>query len=201
MSRKCQHSWPPQDVQVAYHEAGHAVAHFLLRVPFEYVTIEPGEDYDGRVSGPGVPRRLREALDLRENTSAMRRFAEKSIMCLMAGSEAEARAAGPRQGRPGEPSPTVFVRDKTDAGQAFDIALRAVDEDEELEQAGAFVEWLRVRIKWLLARPRHWAAVEAVAQVLLERRTLTARDARKISRNAIAQAKATRGGQSSDAEE
>lgn len=33
----------------AYHEAGHAVAHYFLQTKFKYVTIIPDEDYSGRV--------------------------------------------------------------------------------------------------------------------------------------------------------
>lgn len=36
---------------VAYHEAGHAYAHLLTRIPFEYVSIKHEEECEGRISG------------------------------------------------------------------------------------------------------------------------------------------------------
>ena len=36
---------------VAYHEAGHAIAHLLVKKPFRKITIIPKKDYDGIVIG------------------------------------------------------------------------------------------------------------------------------------------------------
>lgn len=36
----------PEIIRTAYHEAGHAVAHYIFRVPFIRISVVPGEDYN-----------------------------------------------------------------------------------------------------------------------------------------------------------
>lgn len=43
----------PDTIRTAYHEAGHAVAHYIFGVPFIRISIVPGEDYNGIVNGDG----------------------------------------------------------------------------------------------------------------------------------------------------
>ena len=72
--------------KTAYHEAGHAVAAFLLRKRFSYVTIESGEDSLGHI----ILKRFRDSFqpDVDE-ISKIRRPLEKDIMISLAGNAAD----------------------------------------------------------------------------------------------------------------
>ena len=79
----------------AYHEAGHAVAHFVLGRRIDRVTIVPGNGYLGRVQGRVLPKSWSpQQGDFRPPREL--RAAENLLTCLLAGPTAEARFRGRR---------------------------------------------------------------------------------------------------------
>ena len=74
-------------------------------------------------------------------------------------------------------NPIAQAGDHHDVQQAFDLAFRLSGSTEE---ANRYVAWLHERTKNLLTQPDTWAAVKAVAELLLERRTVTNREVRQI---------------------
>jgi ATP-dependent Zn protease len=72
--------------RTAYHEAGHVVAHYVLRIGFRYVTIIPSGDYLGHVKGCPYGKNFRPYIEV---TLRMRDRLEKEIVIFFAGNEAE----------------------------------------------------------------------------------------------------------------
>jgi ATP-dependent Zn protease len=157
---------------VAYHESGHAFAMWRGRLPFESITIEPTEDYLGRV----LSARLRLRDDHVYNMSPVTRDRlERLIVSLLAAREAQRLFS--RSGRYSH----VDARD--DRRQAVDIVLRIVP--SEL-QARHYFGWLRQRAEDLVEQAPSRKAIEALAETLLkERRTLTGKEAVDVMRAAI----------------
>jgi hypothetical protein len=55
----------------------------------------------------------------------------------------------------------------------------------DVEETGAYADWLWYRTKAMLRLPRHWAAVEALANELLEHEYIGGKRARQIIQDAI----------------
>jgi hypothetical protein len=76
--------------RTAYHEAGHVVAHYLLKIGFRYATIIPSENALGCVVwGQSFSRKTLENFDAGEYTLRECDRVKKFIMVLLAGGEAE----------------------------------------------------------------------------------------------------------------
>lgn len=166
-----------RDDVVAYHEAGHVVAHFILGRGIGNITIEPS----GRAAGHVTSRkRTRFSPDSQASgweETRTRREVEREILTFMAGDAAERLAGGPCRGseedithayRLAEPvcDPPTLVRRKSGD------YLRAS------EECDAYIAWLRARAAALVRRD--WYAVEALVRVLRKTRTLNGRQARRV---------------------
>jgi ATP-dependent Zn protease len=151
--------------RTAYHEAGHAVSHFVLRVPFRYVTIKPDIEKHTLSHVYGVfPKKFNPELnrDIRTRTRV-----EHEIMTSLAGHIAEKIASGR----------TDNVGASFDNHAAVDLASYVTSSDGEMN---AYLEWLRIRTESLLLLPLHWDMIEEVANALMKRETISAKDAKKI---------------------
>lgn len=187
--------------RTAYHEAGHAVAAFELRLQFRYVSIIPGDDgslghmMHAKTNPPKprarIPRRIREepnperrafmelawrqyreAEDNPENPGPRtRNWLERQIMCSFAGSAATGLLTG-RYDR------------KWAGGDHSHILGYSRYAAEGLEET-AYLRWLWERTKNLLRKPGRLAAVRALAEELMRNRKIGAYKAGRIIRETI----------------
>ena len=149
----------------AYHEAGHAVAHYFLHLPFKYLTIEPEKDSLGHVKRFPHPKSFQP--DIGGDIKTLNRI-EKNIVAYYAGNATEfilnrklnKIVAGP------------------DEQNAMELAMYYCGGQKETD---AFLNWMWERtINWLNNPSFHWDAVEALAQELLKKRRLTSKEAKQI---------------------
>jgi hypothetical protein len=154
--------------RTAYHEAGHAVAAFLLKRPFLYISIVPDSESLGRVTYPDtywngfVPNAARIESRLR---------LEEEIIKVLAGEAAEGLFAHRLRRRPREHRP-----------RAIQLARAACQSEGELR---AYITWLWERGVSLINEPSHRAAVEALALALLEKKEIPYCPAIQIMKDAI----------------
>jgi len=163
--------------KVAYHEAGHVVAHVVLGLPFEMVTIVPDEDREGRVEGlrPEEIQNKWEEGD-REDL-AVRDWMERELIALYAGPIAQRRQfprsrtngvhqlGGKRYAVPGSDQSQI-VRQCHDLFQG------------EREVANAYERFITARARSLVEH--YWSEIETLALALLERKTMTELEVRKL---------------------
>lgn len=157
--------------QTAHHEAGHAVAAYAVGIGFTSVSIVPNEETGllGCMRMTGAATELRQG---GEFVSRNRAFFEGWIVVVLAGDQAERRFNVAYEGQ-----------DQGDIEKAVDLVQQFNGYDEEL--ASAHWEWLSLVANREINRPRHWAAVQALATTLMERREISGRQARRIIRTAI----------------
>jgi Peptidase family M41 len=158
--------------RVAYHEAGHAVAAYVLRLPMREVSIIEEADSLGHMEHAPTPW-FQPDVWYGDDRRTEHRI-EARIICALAGPAAEARWGG--------------RRNRVGAGQDERNALDLADYvagDPTGEGARLYVAWLRHRAEGLVRRELYWAAVEALAAELLARRRVGARRARAIIKQAI----------------
>lgn len=143
----------------AYHEAGHAVASWFHGRRFKHATIVTDHERGslGHVRYAPMPKRLREDIEL-AMTPQTRIYCEVSIVCALAGHEAERRFAG-RANNAGA---------RGDYDHAMDLALRVCGTEDS---ATAFLAWLGVRTRELVGGVC-WPRIEWLAKALLEQKTL-----------------------------
>ncbi len=144
----------------AYHEAGHAVAAHLLHTGLRSVTIVPNkaEDTAGETL-TGLGGRFKGQPDV-EITPAIRDWLERRIRVSMAGDIAQRRYS-PRSRR--------AWHGQADRQHAVNLASYVTGGGKALE---LYLGWLPESTVNLLALPHVWTVVEAVADALLEHRTL-----------------------------
>lgn len=143
----------------AYHEAGHAVACFLLGRWFRFVTVKPGDDFLGKVVG--------RASDIRRRL----KMAEKGFISIhdaiitAAGPEAERKHTGRSNHRGADGDYRRIIDIARGAGEDGSGAK----EDSPMVYAisGAAFKEARSLLDF------RWPLVESVAQELLRRETLT----------------------------
>ncbi len=194
----------------AFHEAGHVAAHYFLRVPFNYVTIVESDDAVGHVHHGPVPDAWIQRIEAATYSgfggfvdAPTRRWAEARVMVSLAGGLAAQQAMGLSETEVG--SGLVEVSDSvasalaakhggepddwttTIAGGDIESALTLVEQltGGNLAEAEPYLDWLSQRTVTLLAHPYVWLAVETVAGALMERHTLSAREARRVIRAAL----------------
>ncbi len=154
---------------LAYHEAGHAVAKYLLHRPFSYVTIESNERFEGHLGGvafpPGPPARSV------ANTAAL---AEDTVLGLFAGPMAAAYL------EEGEeycwwtlPDDLPGEADYDDIEALIPRILKPhyFDSEGRFNYQDAHADLFTLALHMVID---FWPYIQAVAAALLEKTTLTA---------------------------
>ena len=159
---------PSRLESAAYHEAGPAVASYILNQRFSYLTVNPDEDSLGHIVWINLAKFNPEVDDLEK----IRKPLEKMIFTGQAGHAAERLFRGRNN----------WIGSNSDVTRALDFLFYLVGTPEEAE---AYFNWLFIRIGNLLSRDWNWAAVEALANALMEQKKIGYKKAREIIKNAI----------------
>jgi hypothetical protein len=143
----------------AYHEAGHAVAHWLFGFPIDRATITPSVDYAGAVSGPVVHIQFAEESD--DSQEAEKKLRQAAVVHL-AGAEAQ-RYYDARTLRPWHSE-----EDRENAAEAL----------WHLGYAPGHLELIYKELVDETAQlvREHWQRIQTIAAALLEHRELTGAD-------------------------
>lgn len=156
--------------RAAYHEAGHAVASYLVHRRLACISIIPNPV--DHTLGHCEYRNLATFKPYAPVSSRLRVQVEKLIIVLLAGAISERLRTG-----------RVFRKGSDeDMKQAHEAAMYLFDDDKEAE---AFISWLQEHTRNILNYRPHWAAVEALAGELKERRFIGERLARQIIQESI----------------
>ncbi len=147
----------------AYHEAGHAIAAWRLRLKVHSGTIVPAPDYSGQVKHESPLRRTR--LDI-DGSDRARMRAESAIIVSLAGPAAQKRF-NPRSWR--------SHHGEYDFKLVTDLALRL---NGDGKTATAYCTWLSIVADNLVSA--NWQWVEIIAQALLARGTLSGDEVRNL---------------------
>lgn len=160
------------NASTAHHEAGHAVVAHLEGLGIRRVTIVPTEEMRGHVLRTPLPKDF-EPDDLDNRT---RNLIEAHARVSLAGHIAQKRA---------------FPRSHRGDEEDFSAAVRGVSflagDNEMLE---AYLHLLHLQTKAMVKT--NWFLVEAVAQALLEQKTLSGRDVKQVIYSAAKTAVAAR---------
>ncbi len=163
--------WPHSPAQrrliaAAFHEAGHAVAAYHLRVRFRRVAVGGNEPTElgwlelwpaQAVPADGVP-------DLRTEHAVERR-----VIVLLAGAQAERMGVGRAR----------YLGSSLDFYEAVRHAGQLCRTRAELS---AYLRWMQLRVRALVESPGWRQPIEALADQLRQHRRLGAREARAIIR-------------------
>jgi len=174
---------------VAYHEAGHAVAYFLLGFRIAKVSIIPDDETSGYVRGYKKSHRQRTFIETvgafpdRVETAKIARW-HAEVVCTLAGMEA-VRLFMPgskfRQGTHDEHTIKkslaglkrgTKVITRGDVHYAFDILCRLHGEDE----AQLVYRWLQLRARNLVKHNFARPGIEAVAKALIEKQQMSGKE-------------------------
>ncbi len=155
-------------VRVAYHEAGHAVAFFLMKKRFGTTTIIPEGDTLGMVHAGSTFSRYFDGI----GRTLSDRVIEAAVTISCAGYTAEELH--------GEVDDYWGAEEDIKRSQDFALILTGADEEEAL----AYVKFIELRTKRLFKGS--WAAVEAMAGSLLTSGKVSYPRARKIIAEALA---------------
>jgi hypothetical protein len=141
----------------AYHEAGHAVACFMMNVKMKSATIIPDKESDtaGHVDHENMFRGLNPEVEL---TGRARLQIERSIIICLAGFAAQ-RRYNKRSWR--------NYHGQSDFTYAVNLASYV---DGDAKGASQFLKWVQFRAERLVER--HWTEVRRVAQALLKHKVM-----------------------------
>jgi ATP-dependent Zn protease len=153
--------------RVAYHEAGHAVAAVVMKIPLKRVTIVPEGDSSGTATLQEPSTRVRKQLNygLSEGPCAKDTI-ERRVVFVLAGDAAEKKLLR---------SCTDQVNNESDLRTAEELVQQICHSDEEYH---AYFSLLLTRT--LVLVDRNWSPIENVASALLERSTLSGRVVKRI---------------------
>jgi hypothetical protein len=199
-----------QTESTAYHESGHAVASYLLGRGIRHVTVIESDDEFGHVANHSRGPRWIEALEDAEYEASYGRFinartrraVEIEIMISYAGGLTEAAFTGGQledvAAGMGMVPYTVEQREQLMSlmddvpedlvhldGDYEKVSFLAEMVSGSQEEANAYLGWLEQRTRNLIFHPWFKPAVRALAAALVERKTLSGRDARAIIDAAI----------------
>jgi Peptidase family M41 len=160
---------------VAYHEAGHAVAALELGRSIKYVSIVPTEDRLGVVHQNALPAWFKPD---RSSDGRHRRLIEREVLIDLAGIAAEHRFSGRNNWR--------------GAGSDFHQAIELASYLYHGKVLEKYMAFMVERVRTMVAGPRFWVQVEALAEELLKQRQLSAKRVREICRSAVLTAVASR---------
>lgn len=157
----------------AYHEAGHAVMAWLLRLPFKEVSIVPdaSQEFRGRILHEPYPKWFNPEVS---STPQVSQRTEAYIKTYFAGQIAERKLRGR--------APAKSSHAGDDSG-AIDFALSVAGSSEA---ASYFLRYL-----FCCARDSvfaYWPMVNAVAAALLKRKRLSEREVQRAIQRAILEA-------------
>jgi hypothetical protein len=148
-------------VTAAYHEAGYAVASYLLRKRFGDVTIKPGE----KPKEVCYPKKTRKAIPSEKELAMIRR----EYVVFLAG-----------------PTAIGISRGKCEFEDIFSFISQASSATARRDELNlAFWKMIFVESKLLLYAPRNWQAVMSLSSELLKEETIRHQTARDIIRQAI----------------
>jgi hypothetical protein len=186
----------------AVHEAGHVVANVLLGIAFRKVSVKPEGTTEGHVAGYRTPGFWSMVEDAGSEAShgqfvaaPKRKAIEQRIISTMAGGLAEMHLTGKddhevgmgivklsTQGVLATAGPGALGEGpKVISGGDYEFALRtALACSGSDEEGTAYFAWLERRTVNLLRTPGFFAATESLARQLLERETLSAREAKQV---------------------
>lgn len=184
-----------RDRRVAYHEAGHAVARFIEGLTIRRITIEPDEVCGTTCEGHVLPTRLPDhnripAFD-RDARRRWRRRVLRDLEFTCAGTAAEFLAC-PELDDDGRGPYFSGVGEGSDYATAKYLALIvAIAEAGVMDGDGRQVEPEETRVMEIfdeafgrvrarLNRLENWWQVEALAELLIDRRTLLGREAKAV---------------------
>lgn len=143
----------------AIHEAGHAVVAWVLGIKFSKITIEPegyvrsNENLAGYVHFPSTTLR------------------DRDLTHTLAGGIAEQRFTG---------SDLTAYEDRLGADRETIAEAQALHDDSPAEQAKRLFKETRQARRMV---EEHWATIETLANVLVERKCLTGREATAVIRS------------------
>jgi hypothetical protein len=163
---------------VAYHEAGHCVAAYRLRIPFtgrKALTIIPTDEYSGRL----VHHNILKNLDW-DNSDRNRLKMERNVQALLAGIEAQRRYD--------ETSITYGEGfGNWDGGPDYHEAINLVScfASADPKETELCMELLRLRTRNLIQQDHNWKCICALSDALMERKVLSAKEAIAIIQGTI----------------
>lgn len=156
-------------IAAAFHEAGHAVAAHHLKVRFRRIAI--GKDTAKELGWLELwltPQATADdTVDMRTEHAI-----ERSVIVLLAGSQAERMALGRAR----------YLGSGLDFFEAVRYAGHLCRTRSEMS---AYLRWMQLRVRALVESPTWRRPIEALAACLVQRRELGAREARGIIRRAI----------------
>lgn len=153
----------------AYHEAGHAVIGREMHLRVTSCSIIPEGDTLGCCR---FDIRWKDFHPDSDMSSKVRYRLERDIIATLAGPEAEAIHHGSHEWLPGH---------EGDTRHAIDLAGYVTG---DVEETGAYLDWLTIRTRSMLGQPILWAAVHALALELLAQGELGTRSIREIMNDA-----------------
>jgi len=164
----------------AYHEAGHAIAHYHFEMTLVLVSInEPKKGRGGVTQALGQdPFVLQQKGVFWENTPERTRFLSDRVITLLAGEVAQEKFC------PGSVEPH---HSRFDQFEAKHLIAEIVPIPLKGEREG-MLEKLFQETRELIDEPSYSAAVEALAQALIEHKELSGKQATGIIRDAIRKA-------------
>ena len=153
--------------RTAYHEAGHAVMSFELKLAIKKVSIIPDGKIYGYVKGGKSPDDIDYVYKAKTE-----RWIEKQIMSLYSGYITE-KMYYKRGSRIGSIS---------DNSVAIDFANEVCGSEEEVS---AYLKWLYIRAKNILNMDYNKHTIERLASLLLEKKEISGREARDFISQSI----------------
>jgi len=163
---------------VAYHEAGHCVAAYRLRIPFtgrKALTIIPTDEYSGRLVHHNILKNL-----LWDNSDRNRLKMERNVQALLAGIEAQRRYD--------ETSITYGEGfGNWDGGPDYHEAMNLVScfASADPKETELYMELLRLRTRNLIQQDHNWKCICALSDALMEKKVLSAKEAIAIIQGTI----------------
>jgi ATP-dependent Zn protease len=154
-------------LQIAHHEAGHAVAHLELGLRQGRVTIQPDPSRDslGHTELRHPRWMLKEPMS-RYEEQRRRLHAEHVIIAALAGRIAEQKYVGRR----------ITWGHERDYHAARDLASTVISYHDKVLQT--FLNYCEEQSKALVGA--RWPEIQAVAHVLVERKSLKAHEIREV---------------------
>jgi hypothetical protein len=149
----------------AYHEAGRVVAAYFLRIPFGKIAATIGADEAGESSGSFVNRLMLTVGELEWKSDRTRLKAERLAQVCLAGMVAQRRY---------RPSSVPSWHSRTDNEMAHVLVSAISGSQEEVK---AHLNLIMVRAQMMFADPHRWKCVTAIADALVEKKTLSREDA------------------------